>query len=192
MRYFLIVLTCGFAVWPVAKSSATTDWTVAALMEMLAGVESRSLCFSETKYLAMLTEPLVSSGELRYLKPAFLEKRTLEPRTEIFIVHGDSLVIDRGEGRRRIDLKHAPPARAFVEVMRAIHAGDTASLQRQGHVSLIGSLIDWTLTFEPFVPDVADYIAKIVVRGHGADLAQFETLEGDGDRTVMTIQDCVG
>lgn len=38
--------------------------------------------FTERKYIALLDKPVVSSGEMRYTAPDYLEKRTLTPRLE--------------------------------------------------------------------------------------------------------------
>jgi len=49
-------------------------------MQLLAQSRSAHASFVETKSIAMLDKPVISSGELFYTAPDHLEKRTLNPR----------------------------------------------------------------------------------------------------------------
>ncbi|MGC3972869.1 MAG: hypothetical protein QM771_00595 [Nitrospira sp.] len=49
------------------------------LMELLATVSSRQEHFTETKTLAMLTQPVVLKGTLAYVRPDRVEKHVTSP-----------------------------------------------------------------------------------------------------------------
>ena len=49
--------------------------------------------FTETKTISILDQPIESSGELLFIAPARLEKRTLKPKPETMVLDGDTLTI---------------------------------------------------------------------------------------------------
>jgi hypothetical protein len=86
----LLLLAIG---QPLAAQAADTAWDIDRLMQSLAKVSVGRADFVETKYIAMLDRPVESSGQLFYVAPDKLEKRTLRPRPESMIIEGGTLVI---------------------------------------------------------------------------------------------------
>ena len=64
----------------LATTPALAAWDVAQLMTELARNRGGQALFTEKKYIALLDKPVISSGEMRYTAPDYLEKRTLLPR----------------------------------------------------------------------------------------------------------------
>ena len=69
-----------------ALATAATAWaqdalTPEALMRQLAGTGAATVAFTETRHSSALKTPLVTSGELRYTRPAQLERRVRSPST---------------------------------------------------------------------------------------------------------------
>ena len=60
-------------------------------MRSMKAVESSKARFSERKELAILNEPLESSGTLIYRAPDRLEKHTLVPERASMVLEGDRL-----------------------------------------------------------------------------------------------------
>ena len=79
-----------------APAAPAAEWGIAQLMQGLAQRGAERALFVEKKFIAILDQPLESSGELRYVPPDRLEKRTLKPRPESLVLEGDRLVIERG------------------------------------------------------------------------------------------------
>jgi hypothetical protein len=177
--------------WSLACANAADvpPWSLEQLMASLAGVEAVHVRFKEEKHLAVLDEPLVMSGELRYRAPHYLEKRTFQPHPERYELDGDWLVVETpDQGRRHIALRGAPELRALVEAIRATLAGDLRSLQRYYRVRADGRAEDWTLSLEPVDARVSDYVSVLVIRGRGDRLLSVETREADGDRGLLTLE----
>lgn len=157
-------------------------------MRALAAVPSIQATFREEKTLAILQEPLITHGMLYYRAPAYLRKQTLEPQPEDFQVDGDWLTIEIPEqGRRDFNLNGHPQLHALVEAIRATQSGNQAVLERYYQLELVGAPSDWRLRLTPRDPQTAQYLTLILVQGHGAWIDRVETLEADGDRSVMTV-----
>ena len=168
---------------------AMAEWGVADLMRSLQSVKSSKARFVERKELAILTEPLESSGTLIYRAPGRLEKHTLAPERESLILEDGRLVLENTERgwRKSFALRDHPVVWAFVESIRSTLAGDLATLQRFYDVALEGSESDWRLVLRPREPGMKAVVDEIRMSGSGTSISRVEIREAGGDRSVMTI-----
>src|SRR5271156_3663396 len=158
------------------------------VMGMLAMRQHGRVEFIEQQFLAVLSHPIESSGELRYDAPDRLEKRTLKPHAETLLLAGGVLTVERARGRRVLDLRAYPQIQPFVESIRATLAGDRTSLERLFHLEIAGSLRRWTLTLVPLDSNVKRAVAQVRIDGMRDQLLKVEIRQPDGDRSLMTLR----
>ena len=175
----------------VSPAGAAAD-DLDELMHALAQRRHGEVSFVEQHFMALLSRPVESYGELIYDAPDRLEKRTLEPRQETVLLEGDSLTIRRGRRVRVLDVKAYPQILPLVEGMRATLAGDMGALARFYEVEFDGGLAGWTLTLVPRQEDVAKVIAHVRIEGIGDRLLRVEVRAVDGDRSLLTLRDHKG
>jgi outer membrane lipoprotein-sorting protein len=161
--------------------------TAKALMQSLAQVKVSRATFVEKKYLASLSQPVESSGELVYAAPSRLEKHTVKPRPEVLIVDGDTLTVERNGTRRSISLSSFPEVAAFTDSIRATLAGDLDALARSYRVVLDGQQKQWRLSLLPSDPKIAALVSRVTIDGHDARIETIEVLQADGSRSVTAI-----
>ncbi len=171
---------------PAVASSA---WGLPQLMQSLAQVQSSQGRFKERKYLAVLIAPLDSSGTLSFQAPGHLEKHTLKPKAESLVLDQGVLTIESKARnlKRTLVLQEYPAVWAFVESIRSTLAGDLPTLQRFYKVSLKGNANKWSMVLVPLDGRTRQMMSEIVISGRGARVAEIETTESSGDRTLMTI-----
>ncbi|MBV8045744.1 MAG: outer membrane lipoprotein carrier protein LolA [Paludibacterium sp.] len=158
------------------------------LMQMLSQQPSGKATFVEKKTLAVLKEPLESSGELSFTAPDRLEKRTLKPKPEAIVLVGDRLTLERSDGRKMtVSLSDRPEAAAFVESIRATLSGDRGALERYYAIALDGTAGNWQLTLTPLQARMQKIISQIRISGARAQVKTISFLQADGDRSDMTI-----
>ena len=162
-------------------------WDVAQLMQGLAQNKSGRASFVETKYIALLDQPVESSGELLYTAPDRLEKRTLKPKPESLLIENGSLTVERGKRRMVLRLQDYPELVAFTESIRGTLAGDTVALKRIYNLELEGSQERWTLTLRPIETKMMNVVQRIRIGGSRADVNSIEIEQADKDRSVMLI-----
>lgn len=162
--------------------------TLGQLMANLAKHPQGAATFTEKKYLAILDQPVESAGELLFIAPARLEKRTLKPKPESMVLDGDTLTLQRGRRQHVLQLRDYPEVAAMIESIRATLAGDRQALERAYKLALDGSLDSWTLGLVPLDPKVGSIIARIQMDGVRNEVRSVEILQADGDRSVMRIQ----
>jgi outer membrane lipoprotein-sorting protein len=176
-----ILLTC-------AAGAQAAPLSLSQLMATLAAHPQHAATFSETKYIAVLDQPVQSSGELRFIPPSRLEMRTLKPRAETLVLDGEQLSVERGQRRHVLQTRDNPEVAGMVESIRATLSGDRKALERVYHVSLTGSAARWALSLVPLDVRVARLVARIRIEGSEARVTGVEILQSDGDRAVMRIQ----
>jgi len=178
----LLALACGAA---SAQQSG-----LAQVMRLLSAVQASSVRFSETKRMAALSEPLVLSGRLSYLRGGRIEKDVEAPYLERTVIDGDTMLVEspaRGESRS-YSLRASPAAWAFAEGLRATLGGDLALLERYYRITFGGSVEHWTLELAPRDEEMARYLRSIEFHGSGAQITQIGVNEAGGNTTVMTLR----
>lgn len=156
----------------------------------LGRVQHAKARFVERKYMKLLKQPLELSGTLEYRAPGYLERRTLKPKPESFVVDGDVLTLENARGQRRtFALQDNIVLWAFVESIRSTLKGDLASLDRFYRVTLDADGRDWRLSLTPTQPRMSAVIALIQISGSGGKIRSIEIRETQGDRSVMTVSE---
>ena len=182
--FVLVFASLGFG---AAAADAAQPFTAKQLMQTLAANKASRADFVEKKYLASLDRPLESSGELVYVAPSRLEKRTIRPKPEVLVIDGDTLTIERNGTKRSISLASFPEVSAFTESIRATLAGDLDALSRDYRVEVDGSPAQWRLTLLPSDPKIAALVSRVTVTGRDQRVEAIEVLQADGNRSVTTI-----
>ena len=162
--------------------------SLAQLMANLAKNPQDAATFNEKKFISILEQPIESSGELLFIAPARLEKRTLKPRPETMVLDGDTLTLERGKRKHVLQLKDYPEVAGMIESIRATLAGDRKALERVYHLALNGDTERWTLVLTPLDAKVGKVIARIRMEGARDGVRSVEILQADGDSSLMTIE----
>jgi outer membrane lipoprotein-sorting protein len=166
---------------------ADEAWTLERLMSRLAETKSGHATFVEKKSIAMLDQPVESSGELFYTAPAYLEKRTLKPKPETLVLDKDKLLVEQRGKKRTLSLQSYPEVAAFVDSIRGTLAGDRKALERVYQLTLEGNESNWHLTLLPQEKKMQRIIESINIRGSSNQLQQIVIQQADGDSSHMTI-----
>jgi hypothetical protein len=157
------------------------------LMQVLAQNKGGKTTFVERKYLAMLDEPVESSGELRFDPPYRLERRTLKPRVETVVLEKEALTVSRGKTSRTLSLTEYPELASLIESIRATLAGDQKALERYYRVGLTGALTAWQLVLTPKEVQTAKVVKLIRLSGQRELVSRIDVELADGDMSIMTI-----
>jgi outer membrane lipoprotein-sorting protein len=167
---------------------AIAAFDVGQLMDDLARHKGGRAKFVEKKYISLLDKPVVSTGEMTYVAPDRLEKRTLTPKPEILLLDKEMLSIERDKQKLTINLGNQPEALAFIDSIRGTLTGTRAALERNYLLHLAGNADKWVLTLLPSEPKIAALVLKITVSGSRNQIRSIEYLQADGDRSVMSIE----
>jgi Outer membrane lipoprotein carrier protein LolA-like len=187
LSFIVLAICCAVGSTPVRGAAADVR-NLDQVMGMLAMRQHGRVEFIEQHFLAVLSRPIESSGELRYDAPDRLEKRTLKPHTETLVLTGEVLTVERAHSRRVMDLHAYPQVLPFVESIRATLAGDRKALERLFRLDFAGSVSRWTLTLVPLESKVKQSVSQVRIDGAQDQLLKVEIRQPDGDRSLMTLR----
>src|SRR5690606_3035228 len=122
----------------LAGPAMAASFDVAQLMDSLARQPGGLAKFTETRHLALLDKPLVSTGEMRFTPPDRLEMRTLTPKPEVMLLDRDRVTLERDQRRMTIRLNSRPEVLAFVDSVRGLLSGNRTSMERNYLMQLQG------------------------------------------------------
>jgi Outer membrane lipoprotein carrier protein LolA-like len=160
---------------------------IAALMTLLKSAHPGRATYHETKYIAVLDQPVETSGELSFTPPDHLEKRSEGLNAETLIADRDTVVIERGGRRQVLSLAQYPELAVFIDSIRGTLAGDEAALERAYTLALSGDAARWTLALVPREASLRRIVKRIEIEGLQGRVRRVEIQQADGDRSVMTI-----
>jgi len=172
----------------VAAAPALAAFGFDDLMATLAQRRSGEARFAEQRFVSGLDQTLNYTGTMSFSAPDRLERQTLTPRRESFIVEGNQLTLQRGERVRRLTLDSVPELAAMVAAMRGTLSGDGSVLRHHFKATVDGGAARWTLTLVPLDFRLLGVVRQLRIDGMHADVRVVELQLADGDRSVTTIE----
>lgn len=183
-RLALLALAPTAALFAHAAATFQLD----TLLAHLTRSAPASTPFIEAHFSALLTRPLVVSGELEYLGPGDLARTVEKPYRERAAINGDSVTLERtGEPTQHFSLDRAPGMRSLLASFTALLGGNAGALERQFALDLHGDAQEWTIGLTPRDPAVHQRIRSITVSGSGDDLRCLTTYQANDDVTVTLL-----
>ncbi len=143
--------------------------------------------FHQQQFLAVLKQPLDSSGLLLYEAPDHLEQRTLQPHPQSLVVDHGLVTLQLGSHQRTLRLTDYPQLVPLIESVRATLAGDRATLERLFRLDFSGGPAHWDLLLVPRDPTLGAQVRRIRLSGAGAAITEIEVLQAGGDHSLMRI-----
>ncbi|KRB50497.1 hypothetical protein ASD82_04365 [Rhodanobacter sp. Root179] len=179
----LLLTLCASA---SASEPAPASSPAHALIAALGQPAPAHTAFAEARFLQVLQQPLVVSGELSWLGGDQLQRRVDRPQRETSTI-ADGEVTQQREGRsaRHFSLKRAPQLQVLLDSFVALLSGDAARLQKSFEITQTGKADGaWTLSLVPRDARVAKTVASIRIDGVGKQSRCMHMQEADGDLAV--------
>ncbi len=170
------------------------------VLDQLSSVSEVFATFTEIKTYSLLNEKIKLSGQLEYIAPDTLIKKTTQPEAEYLKVTGDTLIVKKTEGEeQQLLLSNYPLIEVFVEAYRGVLSGNLRKLEQYYAVEFVDTLpsgqqenkLKWVIKLTPTDEEVLEYIQTIIIDGAGETINKVTTLESGGDKIVLTIKNPV-
>jgi len=143
--------------------------------------------FDQTKQLAGLKKPLLSSGRFCVVADKGVLWRNLQPFPNTVRLTRDEIIQMQGERvTMRLNAKQEPTVRLMNSVLFSLLAGDLAQLEK--HFAVEGNVnkVSWSVTLKAREPGLAKAIGAISLDG-GAYVSNIAIDEASGDRTRIVF-----
>jgi outer membrane lipoprotein-sorting protein len=170
-----------------ATDPAPTE--LVALMERFAGSGGVRTRFRESRHLAILTDPIETTGMLYFAPPDRLARHATWPGRSSVVVEAGRISLGDETGQRVFDFNTSEVARALVGNLMIVFRGDLESLKARYSISFDSDGENWTLDLEPRSRALRGIIDSIHFTGRSRELSAMETRESNGDRTIMRFSE---
>jgi hypothetical protein len=179
--------------WPAPAATAQSAWGLPALMASLAQVKSATASFTERKTMAMLTTPLVASGTLDYAAPDWMEKKTVSPAPERFVLSGQQITITGGQNPQPqiFSMAADPRISSLTEGIIATLSGNLPALENVYTVQISGGAASWQLVLLPKDAGAKQIISWMCIRGQQNRIESIDTQSANGDHSEMSIAETI-
>jgi outer membrane lipoprotein-sorting protein len=182
MRAFLLAL--GLLLFAAPASAQSLD----ALFSRMASIEGLQCHFREEKRIALLSMPIVTEGDIHYVRPGRLARRVASPSLQVILIEGASLGMWDGTREERLDLGSQPVVRSFVDSIVALLDGDRAALERSYRLAITAEAGGFVLTLTPRSAPLTELLTSIrFTLTSGYDLVRMDMVETSGDVSTTTF-----
>ncbi len=172
----------------LSLSARASDFSLTQLMNALSSQPRLMAKFKEVKYDNFLEIPLISTGQVSFIAPDYLEKTIHKPSLQSFILDGDKITISiRGKESKTYSVDQRPEIRVFTESFRSTLSGDRETLEKYYDVKLTGHFNQWELQLKPIDKDMSKSIQAILFTGHQNQVLQITTQYRNGNNNVMSF-----
>lgn len=182
----VLAVALGASLGLYAPAVAAID--LPALERLLQAGSARTLKFDEERSSPWLSQPVISSGQLRRVGDV-LEKQIEHPERALWRLLPDRMVwIDaNGSNQRLVAYASAPAAGALAQALRQLLAGELMSLGERFSPALGGDAASWTLRLQPREPALARAIDYLEVAGRQGTLERIVLAERSGAMTTTRL-----
>lgn len=170
---------------PVGEAAQPAD--VEALMAQLGRVQRVEVDYQETIESGLITAVISTRGQLVYEAPDRI--RRLSDRGEGFVLNGERMqLVADGRVVSEVELAGYAPLEAMVGALRAVFAGDLATLRAAYRLDYAPAASHWTLHLAPRGSGLSDVLQRIALVGDGATITTIAIAEPDGDQRTLRMQ----
>ena len=186
-RIFLNLLFAAAAAAACGAAGAAAP--IAQIQAMLAKPEQLCGRFEQTKRLAGMKKPLVSTGRFCVVAGKGVLWRTLKPFPNTLRLKRDEIVHLQGERvAMRLDTSQEPTVRMINGVLFSLLAGDLGQLESLFEVDGAVQGGGWKVALKARSPALARAIGAISLEG-GAYVRTIHMNEASGDKTDIVFSD---
>jgi hypothetical protein len=174
--------------WLWAGVSEASPLTLEAILEPLKTESSGILHFEESRTPKGLKTPLRTTGELQFIPPDRLIRRSLSPESAEYLIEGGmvSITDPSREESIRFDLAELPELEHFATALRALLIGDSALLRSHFAITLSGDISRWHLDLRPLDAEPTE-TESLRIEGQNGRLSEILLIDRIGTSSQIKL-----
>ncbi len=162
------------------------------LTTKLTSVRTLKAKFSQSKKIAVLKRPLISSGELIFDRQAGVSWTLLKPYQSTIIIDNDKLTsIDDAGKKIVIKAADQPMLYGFTKIFMAIFSGNTDELKNHFEIYYKMENDQWQIGLIPTSSELKKVLNKILMTGKDNKVNAITLWETNSDITEISFTDIV-
>ena len=184
----IISIFCLLYVACVSLSAMTEQQkqdVITKLNQTSASIQTMSANFSQTKYLSMLSDKMVSDGKIYYSKSDKLRWEYTSPYQYLFIFNGTKVYVGNNSKQNIIDTNTNKVFKEIARIMMNTVTGTALSNNGDFETSLSMDNNQWIVTLTPKKKELKSMFTKVVLNFNKKSniVSEINIFEKNGDRT---------
>ena len=188
MKKSFVVLFSLFTFF-ISTASAITEQqkqdVITKLNQTSASIQTMSANFSQTKYLSMLSDKMVSDGKIYYSKSDKLRWEYTTPFQYLFIFNGTKVYVGNNSKKNIIDTNTNKVFKEIARIMMSTVTGTALSNNGDFETSLSEDNHQWVVTLTPKKKELKSLFSKVVLYFNKKSniVVEINIFEKNGDKT---------
>lgn len=163
---------------------------ISRINKTAAGLKSMSCSFTQTKYLSLLSDKMVSEGKMYYKQPNKLRWEYTSPYQYLFVFNGSKVYVGNKSRKDVIDTQTNKIFKEVARIMMSTVTGTALSNTTDFTVDVANEKTFWRVILTPKKKDIKKMFSKIELMFNQSNLmiAEINIYEKNNDRTNIKLK----
>lgn len=194
MRKTILILLfsvfCQFVSSAAALSAPRKQEIIGSINSAASAMKSMTCSFTQTKYLSLLSDKMVSEGKMYYRQPNRLRWEYTSPYQYLFVLNGTKVYVGNKSRKDVIDTDANKVFKEIARIMMGTVTGTVLSGTSDFSVDVADGGTVWRVTLVPSKKEMKRMFSKIVLsfRKNGLMVSEIDIYEKNNDRTNIQLK----
>lgn len=173
-----------------AMTSQQKQDVITRINKAAAGLKSMNCSFTQTKYLSLLSDKMVSEGKMSYKQSNKLRWEYTSPYKYLFIFNGTKVYVGNKSRKDVIDTKTNKVFKEVARIMMSTVTGTALSNSADFSIDVADGKSVWKVTLTPKKKEMNKMFTKIELSFNKSNLmiAEINIYEKNNDRTNIRLK----
>lgn len=184
------MLLCALSVMAAPLTAQQKQDVIGRINKAASGLKSMSCSFTQTKYLSLLSDRVVSEGKMNYKQPNKLRWEYTIPYQYLFIFNGTKVYVGNKSRKDVIDTNTNKVFKEVARIMMSTVTGTALSNSSDFSIDVADGNTLWQITLVPKRKEMKKMFSKIVLLFNKSNLmiAEINIYENNNDRTNIKLK----
>lgn len=184
------MLLCALSVMAAPLTAQKKQDVIGRINKAASGLKSMSCSFTQTKYLSLLSDRMVSKGKMNYKQPNKLRWEYTTPYQYLFIFNGTKVYVGNKSRKDVIDTNTNKVFKEVARIMMSTVTGTALSNSSDFSIDVADGNNQWQITLVPKRKEMKKMFSKIVLLFNKSNLmiAEINIYENNNDRTNIKLK----
>ncbi len=177
----------------VNLSEKQQDEVVAKINVAASEMKTMSCSFTQTKYLSLLSDKMLSSGKMYYRQPNCLRWEYASPYSYLFVFNGSKVYVGNNSRKNVIDTNTNKIFKEIARIMMNTVTGKALSDKTDFAIGVSDNHTSWTVTLTPKKKELKQMFMKIelIFNKSNLHISELNIFEKNNDKTNIKLNDIV-
>ncbi len=163
---------------------------ISRINKTAADLKSMNCTFTQTKYLSLLSDKMVSEGKMYYKHPNKLRWEYTSPYQYLFVFNGSKVYVGNKSRKDVIDTQTNKIFKEVARIMMSTVTGTALSNTTDFTVDVANEKTFWRVTLTPKKKDIKKMFSKIELMFNQSNLmiTEINIYEKNSDRTNIKLK----